>query len=114
MSQRYSAEELYTIRNTIPIQYLIEEVLQIPGKEVEGVFRFVCPICHESQTAVNPRTNLSRCFRCKENFNTIELVMKDRQIGFVESVRFLQQVQKGGYQTLGFAREGGLLRQYGA
>ena len=108
MSRKYSAAELYAIRNEIPIRHVIEGVLEIPAKEIEGVFRFVCPICHESQTAVNPRTNLSRCFRCQENFNTIELVMRERGVNFVESVRLLQTVKMGGYQTLGSTAKGAL------
>lgn len=91
MSQRFSSEELHALRNRVSVRVLIES-LGIPHKEIEGVFRFLCPKCREFQTAVNPKTNLSRCFRCQENFNTIELVMKDRQISFVESVRLLKQL----------------------
>ena len=92
MSQQFSSEELTALRNQIPIRHLIERLLGIPSKEIEGVFRFLCPKCREFQTAVNPKTNLSRCFRCQENFNTIELVMKDRQLNFVQSVKFLKQL----------------------
>ena len=89
MERRFSGEELHALRNVLPIRLVIEGTLGIPSKEVEGVFRFVCPCCHESQTAVNPRTNLSRCFLCKKNFNTIEIVMADRQTSFVEAVKAL-------------------------
>lgn len=89
MERRFSSEELYAIRNLIPIRLVIENMLGIPSKEVEGVFRFVCPCCHESRTAVNPRTNLSRCFLCKKNFNTIEIFMVDRRASFVEAVKAL-------------------------
>ena len=92
MRQQFSKEELHALRNQIPIRNLIEESLGIVCKEVEGVFRFLCPKCGEFQTAVNPKTNLSRCFRCQENFNTIELVMKDKQLSFVESVKLLKQL----------------------
>ena len=88
--RRFSSEELYALRNLIPIRFVIDDILGIPNKDVEGVFRFVCPCCHESQTAVNPRTNLSRCFLCKKNFNTIEIFMADRKEDFVAAVKALQ------------------------
>ena len=72
---QFSKEELRKLRNEIAVRWVIETLLQLPHKEVEGVFRFLCPACGEFQTAVNPKTNLSRCFRCQMNFNTIELVM---------------------------------------
>lgn len=92
MRLEFSSEELSALRNRISIRHLIEVLLGIPSKEIEGVFRFLCPKCREFHTAVNPKTNLSRCFRCEENFNTIELVMKDRQLNFVQSVKFLKQL----------------------
>ena len=91
MPARFSSEELYGLRNQVPIRRLIEE-LKIPGKEVEGVFRFLCPDCGEFQTAINARTNLSRCFLCQKNFNTIELAMADQGLSFVESVKLLKRL----------------------
>ena len=90
MARRFSDEELYRIRNDIPVRAVISELLDIPVKEIEGIYRFLCPNCGEFQTAVNLKTNLSRCFRCQRNFNTIELVMEDRKVSFVESVKMLQ------------------------
>lgn len=90
MSQRFSAAELWTLRNQLLITELIRDTLGIPSKTVEGVFRFLCPSCGEFQTSVNPKTNLSRCFRCQRNFNTIEIVMQDHKTSFVESVKFLK------------------------
>ncbi len=75
----------------VPIRSVIEEVLRIPSKFVEGVFRFLCPDCGGFQTGVHAKTNLSRCFRCEKNFNTIELMMSVRGVGFVESVKVLQE-----------------------
>ena len=92
MGKRFSSKELYNLRNSIPIHVLIETELGIPAKISEGVFRFLCPLCNEFQTAVNPKTNLSRCFRCEKNFNTIDLVMTCRRIGFVDSVKYLQTI----------------------
>ncbi len=89
MKRRFSAQLLYELRNFIPVDKLIEEKLKIPSKISEGVFRFLCPICNEFQTATNRKTNLARCFRCERNFNTIELVMDVRGADFVPSVKFL-------------------------
>jgi len=92
MKRRFTGDELYELRNLIRIDVLIEEQLHIPSKAVEGVFRFLCPICNEFQTATNSKTNLARCFRCKRNFNPIDIVMIENDIGFIESVRYLQQL----------------------
>ena len=89
--RRFSSEELYAMRNIVGIRAVICDFLKIPSKEVEGIFRFLCPRCKEFQTAINPKTNLSRCFRCATNFNPIEIVMADKQISFVESVKFLKR-----------------------
>ena len=92
MGGRFSKEELYKLRNHIQIRVLIETVLKIPCNEIEGVFRFLCPVCREFQTGVHTKTNLSRCFRCERNFNTFEIVMADRNTRFVEAVHFLQKL----------------------
>lgn len=92
MKKRFSSQELFELRNLIPVDMLIKNELQIPSKTIEGVFRFLCPICNECQTATNPATNLARCFRCERNFNTIDLVMTVRGIGFKESILFLKNL----------------------
>ena len=99
MVRRFSKEDLYQLRNTLEIRRVIEEIICLPSKIVEGIYRFLCPRCNEFQTAVHPRENLGRCFRCQRNFNTIELVMETRQLDFVSSVKLLQgykQVPKAG------------------
>ena len=92
MTRRFSSQELFELRNHIPIDALIERRLMLPSKTSEGFFRFLCPVCQEFQTATNPKTNLARCFRCERNFNTIDLVMICRNISFVESVTYLKTV----------------------
>ena len=92
MTQRFSPQELFELRNHIPIDTLIERRLMLPSKVTEGFFRFLCPVCQEFQTATNPKTNLARCFRCERNFNTIDLVMICRNMSFVESVTYLKTV----------------------
>lgn len=88
--KRFSDEELKVIRNQIPVRYLIQRVLKIPSKEIEGVFRFLYPICGEFQTGVHEKTNLCRFFRCRRNFNTIELTMEERKQSFVDTVKSLR------------------------
>ena len=90
MKRRFTGGELFQLRNLIPIDWLIKEQLNIPSKVSEGIFRFLCPLCNEFQTATNPKTNLARCFRCETNFNPIDLVMTVKGIGFVESVKYLK------------------------
>ena len=93
-TRRFSSQELYNLRNDIPVDALIKNALQIPWRNTQGCFRFLCPRCHQFNTAVNPATNLARCFRCEKNFNTIDLVMLITQSDFVKSIRFLKDYQK--------------------
>ncbi len=92
--RRFSAQELYSLRNEIPVCGLIEKVLGIPSHMSEGVFRFLCPSCGEFNTAVNSKNNLARCFCCEENFNTIDLVMIVEKMDFVQAVNFLKGHRK--------------------
>jgi DNA primase len=93
-TRRFSSEELYSLRNDISIDAVIKNALHIPSRISEGCFRFLCPLCNEFNTAVNPATNLARCFYCKRNFNTIDLVMAVTQSDFVDSVRYLREYQR--------------------
>lgn len=86
MNKRFSSQDLFELRNNIPVDILIRDHLQIPSKIRDGFFCFLCPFCNEFQTAVNPTTNLARCFRCEKNFNTIDLVMVVSKYGFRDSV----------------------------
>ena len=91
MGRRYSARLLRALRNDIDIRPLIEHVLEWPSKLSEGYFRFLCPLCNQFNCAVNPDTNLGRCFRCQRNFNPIDFVMVTDQCTFVEAVEFLKR-----------------------
>lgn len=88
--KRFSSETLYRLRNHIPIDLLIRESLKIPSKTIEGYFRFLCPLCSGYNTAIKQDKNLSRCFSCNENFNTIDLVELVRKLDFVQSVYYLE------------------------
>jgi hypothetical protein len=92
MPNRFSSRELFELRNNIPVETLIRAHLQLPSKVRDGFLRFLCPLCNEFQTAVNPATNLARCFRCEKNFNPIDLVMAVRGCGFRDSVLFLKKL----------------------
>lgn len=89
MSERFSSELLRALRNDVPIDDLIRRHLDLPWKEREGYLRFLCPLCREFHTAINPKTNLARCFRCQVNFNPIDMVMAVQGCAFVEAVKTL-------------------------
>ncbi len=89
MSRRIGETELRRLRNDVDIAGLIRQ-LGVPWKSRDGYFRFLCPICGEFNTATNPRTNLARCFRCRENFNPIDLVMRIERLPFLQAVEFLR------------------------
>jgi hypothetical protein len=93
MPQRYAKDTLRTLRNEIPINTLIAEILGLPCKTAEGYFRFLCPHCGGFHTATNPKTNLARCFDCRRNFNTIDIAMAVKRQNFREAVQFLQEIQ---------------------
>lgn len=89
--KRFTKKELRRLRNEIPVRWVIETLLQIPHKEIEGVYRFLSPCCHEFTTSLNPNANLARCHRCEKNFNPIDMLMAERALSFVESVKMLLQ-----------------------
>jgi len=60
MGKRYSKKKLQRLRNDIPVDFVIADLLKQPNKISEGYFRFLCPNCGEFNTAVNPKTNLGR------------------------------------------------------
>lgn len=93
MPHRYSKEKLRMLRNEIPISRLISDFLRIPCKVSEGYFRFLCPSCSEFNTATNPKTNLARCFRCRKNFNPIDMVMAVKCCNFREAVEMIEGLQ---------------------
>jgi len=91
-AKNFSRSQLFALRNNIAVDMLIKDVLNVPCKSRQGCFSFLCPLCRRFNTGVNHKTNLARCFDCGKNFNTIDLVMVIRQVGFVDSVRFLKNL----------------------
>ena len=82
-------EHLRELRNRIEMIPLIAEALELLYKTHDGRFRFMCPLCHDFDTAVNPATNLARCFRCQRNFNPIDIVMTVKRYSFMQAVHYL-------------------------
>ena len=91
MTRRFSAQELSYLRNEIPIERVIKLFVSLPTDSRSGKLSFACPVCHGSNTSINAKHNLARCFDCRQNFNTIEIVMHQLQINFVDSVKWLKQ-----------------------
>ena len=92
MAKRFSSEFLYRIRNEISLIFLLKEILKHPCKHWEGFDHFLCPICNDFNTAINPKNNLARCFKCSKNFNNIDMIMIIKKIDFVQAVYFLRDL----------------------
>jgi len=86
-----SKSQLYNLRNNISINFLIESELDIAYKYRENQIQFICPICSDFYTATNPKTNLARCFRCKVNFNPIDLVIAVNRCSFKQATNYLMK-----------------------
>jgi hypothetical protein len=107
MKKRFTKRELYELRNFVPVNDWIRE-LGVPCKfDEDGRFRFLCPVCGEFFTSTKADTNLARCFRCERNFNTIDLAMVCRRVGFVEAAEslkaFLSNAGRGGGSSEGLS-----------
>lgn len=92
MSNILSKEHLHDLRNRIEMIPLIIDILELIHKTHDGRFRFICPLCNDFDSAVNTQTNLARCFRCKQNFNPIDMVMVVKHYSFIQAVRYLQPI----------------------
>lgn len=91
MRSRFSAQQLFILRNHVPIDMLVESVLMVPTHKSHGTLRFACPLCSQFNTAINAPHNLAQCFDCRQNFNTIDMVMRYAKLDFVQSVKLLQK-----------------------
>ncbi len=89
----FTKEELRKLRNEVPINLIIADVLDIPWKVSEGYFRFLCPLCSEFNSSTNPKTNLARCFSCNTNFNPIDMTMAVKKYRFVDAVEFVKNIR---------------------
>lgn len=89
MQRCFPATLLRRLRNEIDFARLFTD-LRWPHKRRNDQLVFVCPLCSETQSAVNPRTNLARCFRCETNFNPIDFTMAVQHCSFVDAVHYLE------------------------
>jgi len=94
MSKYYSAHFLRMLRNQVPIDEVITHFLQLEVRNANHILRFRCPLCDNFHTATNHKTNLARCFDCKKNFNTIDMVITVGNCGFVDAVKILKDAIK--------------------
>ena len=90
MSQYYPADFLRLLRNAIPIDEVIVDLLNLEVRNGGEMLRFRCPLCLNFHTATNHKTNLARCFDCKKNFNPIDMVITAGNCSFVEAVKILK------------------------
>ena len=89
MPRYFDDEFLRRLRNDIVWARLLQQ-LDWPHKQRHGQLAFLCPRCHEYLSAINPRTNLGRCFYCETNFNPIDFTMAAQNCNFVTAVRYLK------------------------
>ena len=90
MSQHYPADFLRMLRNDIPIDEVIVDLLNLEVQKDRKTIRFRCPLCYNFHTATNHKTNLARCFDCEKNFNPIDMVITVGNCGFVDAVKILK------------------------
>ena len=90
MSQYYPADFLRMLRNDIPIDEVIVDLLNLEVQKDRKTIRFRCPLCYNFHTATNHKTNLARCFDCEKNFNPIDMVITVGNCDFVDAVKILK------------------------
>jgi len=91
MDKYHSADYLRRLRNQIPINAVIRDLLNLEVRNDHELLRFRCPLCANFHTATNHKTNLARCFDCGKNFNPIDLVMTVAKCGFLDAVKILKK-----------------------
>ena len=89
MSKHYPKSLLRMLRNDIPIDMVIADMLKMQRRHCDKHLRFLCPLCYNFHTSTNRKTNLARCFDCTKNFNPIDMVIAVAQCSFTEAVEFL-------------------------
>jgi len=90
MAKYYTKDYLRMLRNKIPIDAVIVDLLNLEVQNSHEMLRFRCPLCHGFHTATKHETNLARCFDCRQNFNPIDLIMTVGKCGFLDAVQILK------------------------
>jgi peptide subunit release factor 1 (eRF1) len=78
------------LRNQIPVEEVITDLLMLTVRHEFERLRFCCPLCYHYETSINPKANLARCFDCKKNFNPIDLVIAVEECSFMQAVEKLK------------------------
>lgn len=86
----YPHHFLRYLRNQVPIDRVIVKVLNLEVRYANHTLRFRCPLCRNFHTAINPKTNLARCFDCQKNFNPIDMVIAVGKCDFLQAVDILK------------------------
>lgn len=71
MSKRYPDNLLRDLRNNIPIDTVVIDMLRLDIQNInkDEFLRFRCPLYGKFHTVTNPKINLARCFDCEKNYN---------------------------------------------
>lgn len=91
--KRISAEHLWVLRNDVPVRLVLAE-LRIPTKTRGRRVTFRCPACEGFHAAINPQANLVQCFRCRQHFNPIDLVVTELGCRFLDAVRLVESIAR--------------------
>jgi hypothetical protein len=89
--RRIVPDRMREFRNDISILFVARD-LRIPTAARGPRAAIRCPQCSSLHAAVNERTNLVRCFRCRRNYNPIDLVMSELRISFLDAVAYLERI----------------------
>lgn len=90
MTKYYTADFLGMLRNKVPIDTVIIDLLNLKVRDDLKILRFRCPLCDGFHTATNHETNLARCFDCQQNFNPIDLLIVVENCSFLDAVEILK------------------------
>lgn len=91
MDKYYTSDFLKMLRNDIPIDIVVIDILHLEVRNTDKMLRFRCPKCYNFHTATKQETNLARCFDCQQNFNPIDLVIAVGNCTFVDAVERLKK-----------------------
>lgn len=88
---RLSPEYLERLRDDVDVDDVIRS-LAIPVARRGRRVTFRCPNCARFHTVVSAERNRTYCFACSQSYNTIDLVMAERDCSFLEAVEFLDRL----------------------
>lgn len=89
MPNYYPPSLIRKIRNEVPINKVITQLLHLEVKKTNDLLRFKCPLCSRFHTATSLKNNLARCFDCEANFNPIDIVITVTSLPFTQTIEVL-------------------------